>query len=231
MIELESIKKFYQIGKHSNLVLKNLNLKIKKGDFVSIVGPSGSGKSTLLHIMSGMDKPSSGKVIINNQNLHNLKDSKIAKIRNQKMGFVYQDFHLLEHLTVRENVEIPLLINKSKLSEQDQQKITETLDSLGILAQENQKPNQVSGGQKQRAAIARAIIMAPDIIFADEPTGNLDSQTGSEIIELLKKIQKNHNITMIVITHDQNIAKNADHIVEIKDGEIPNSAHPKNYLQ
>ena len=221
-IEIKSLHKSYKLGKHAVPVLKDINLKIKKGQFISIIGPSGSGKSTLLQLIGGLDQANQGSIRIDGQLLSKLNDREISEFRNQKIGFVFQDFNLLENLTVRENIALPLLIQsgQNSLTPQEQQSVTEMLKDLDLTNRANHRPTEISGGQKQRTAIGRALITNPEIILADEPTGNLDTQTGGQIINLLKSINQKKAITLIVITHDQNIASLADHIIQIQDGQI-----------
>jgi putative ABC transport system ATP-binding protein len=221
-IEIKSLHKSYRLGKHSIPVLRDINLKIKKGQFVSIIGPSGSGKSTLLHLIGGLDHSTHGSIHIDGQSLSKLNDQEISRFRNQKIGFVFQDFNLLENLTVEENIALPLLIQSgsNSLSKLEQESVTQMLKDLDLLHRAKHRPAEISGGQKQRTAIGRALITNPEIIMADEPTGNLDSQTGKQIIKLLKDNHQQRKITLIIITHDHNIASLADHIIQIQDGII-----------
>ncbi len=232
-LELVKVRKSFPVGKQSNQVIHDISLEINRGDFVSIVGPSGSGKSTLLHLMSGMDQPTQGNILIKNQNISKLSDKKLSLFRNQHFGFVFQEFHLLGNLTIAENISLPLLIaeRKNVLTESEQKRLLDLMAELQIEHRGHHYPSQISGGQKQRAAIGRALINQPEIIFADEPTGNLDSQTGQDIIKVLRDIHQKRHMTLIIVTHDQYIARKADRIIEIKDGKIVKRPHTKLYTQ
>jgi putative ABC transport system ATP-binding protein len=219
IIETKDIKKVYNQGKRNELVvLKDVDLKIKKGEMVAIYGPSGSGKSTLLHIIGCLDRPTSGKVYIEGKDVSGLSDDELAVIRGQKIGFVFQQFNLISSLTALENVEIPMRIcniNKKK----SEKKAKELLTSVGLGERLNHLPGQLSGGEMQRVSLARALANGPDILLADEPTGNLDSKTGEEIINLMKDLNKK-GYTFVIITHDPLIAKYADRKLNIMDGKI-----------
>jgi putative ABC transport system ATP-binding protein len=222
LIKLDKVSKTYKVGTEEIEALRFIDLEIEKGEFVVIVGPSGSGKSTLLHLIGGLDKPTSGEILVEGITLNKMKDRPLSKYRNGKIGFIFQDFHLQNYLNLVENVEIPLMFSHSKIRKEStmQKKAKNILDSIGLKERLNHHPNQISGGQKQRVAIARALINDPKIILADEPTGNLDSITGNKIIKLLKRIHKEKGVTVVVVTHDREIAKHADRIIEIKDGQI-----------
>jgi len=222
MIELKNIQKIYTTGDEQVAALKNINLTIKDGEFVAIIGPSGSGKSTLLHLIGGLDKPTEGEINVNGKNIQKLKDKELSNYRNKEIGFVFQDFHLQSHLTLLENVEIPLMFSTTQKRNDAsmKKKAEELLKLVDVSERMKHRPSEISGGQKQRTAIARAIINDPHILLADEPTGNLDSATGKAIIDLLKKLHKKENMTLIIVTHDNEIAKFADRIIEIKDGLI-----------
>ncbi len=222
MIELKNVKKIYRTYDEEVLALKGINLSIADGEFVAIVGPSGSGKSTLLHLIGGLDKPTEGEVIVEGKNLAALKDRDLSRYRNKEIGFVFQDFNLQSHLTLLENVEVPLMFagGKKRKEATMQKKAKQLLEAVEVGERMNHRPSEISGGQKQRAAIARAIINKPHILLADEPTGNLDSVTGKSIIDLLKQLHKNENMTLIVVTHDREISKYAERVVEIKDGRL-----------
>ncbi len=222
LISLNNVGKIYKVEGEQIRALDSIDLEIEKGEFVAIVGPSGSGKSTLLHLIAGLDKPTTGEIHVDGAILNRMRDRKLSRYRNSKIGFVFQDFHLQNYLTIAENVEIPMMFAKSKIRREAtlQKKAIELLESVGLKERLKHHPNQISGGQKQRVAIARALINKPKIILADEPTGNLDSFTGGKIIELLKKIHRRGNVTMLVVTHDREIARHADRIIEIKDGAI-----------
>nr|WP_304284711.1 ABC transporter ATP-binding protein [Clostridium paraputrificum] len=217
VIKTDSLSKVY--GKDGNKViaLDNVNIEIEKGEFVAIVGASGSGKSTLLHQVGGVDRPTSGKVIIDNKDIYKLKEEKLAIFRRRKIGFVFQSFNLIPVLSVEENIKMPALLDHQKV---DKEYFKDLVKTLGISDRLNHLPSELSGGQQQRVAIARALINKPAIILADEPTGNLDSETSKEIMEMLKLSVRKYNQTAIVITHDLSIAENADRVIKIKDGKV-----------
>lgn len=219
VIEIIDITKVYNPGQRTELkVLKEINMEIKKGDFITIFGPSGSGKSTLLNMIGCLDRPTSGKVLIDGKNTSRLSDDELAKIRGKKIGFVFQQFNLVSSLTALENVEIPLRINgKNKI--ESRIKAKEVLESVGLEERLDHLPNQLSGGEMQRVAIARALANEPEIVLADEPTGNLDSKTGEEVIEIMSNLNKK-GYTFVVVTHDIMIAKAAKKKIKIKDGKI-----------
>ena len=198
-------------------VLKNIDLNIEQGEFVAIVGPSGSGKSTLLHLLGGVDKPSSGEVIIKGESICKLKEKELAILRRRKLGFVFQFFNLIPVLTAEENIEMPVLLDNGKI---DKNYMNELLKLLGLEERRNHYPSELSGGQQQRVSIGRALANKPSIILADEPTGNLDSKNSKEVLELLKYCAKKYNQTLILITHDINIAKSSDRVITIEDGKI-----------
>jgi len=222
LISLENIGKIYTVGNESIEALKDINIRIAKGEFVVIVGPSGSGKSTLLHLIGGLDKPTSGIIKIDGKILNNLGDKKLSQYRNRDVGLVFQDFHLHPHLNIVENVEMPLIFAGARKRKEAtlEKKAKELLTSVGLKERLTHRPSEISGGQKQRVAIARALINKPKIILADEPTGNLDSQTGKKIITLLKRLHGEKETTMIIVTHDREIARYAERIMEIKDGRL-----------
>ena len=222
MIKIQNVTKTYQTGTDSVTALKNISLQIDSGELIIIVGPSGSGKSTLLHLIGGLDIPTEGEILVNNQKINGLKDKPLSKYRNREIGFVFQDFHLAPHLNLAENIKLPLLFNKGKkLSPRTiNKKTAEIIEEFNLTDRRLHLPSQISGGQKQRAAIARALINKPKILLADEPTGNLDSITGKQIIGLLKEIHRKNKMTMVIVTHDKEIAKSAERIIEIKDGVL-----------
>lgn len=197
--------------------LKNVNFTINQGEFVAIVGPSGSGKSTLLHLLGGVDKPTSGKVFIDGIDIYSLNEKKLSILRRRKVGFVFQFYNLIPVLTAEENILMPLLLDNKK---EDKEYINELMNILGINDRRNHLPSELSGGQQQRVSIGRALAYKPSIILADEPTGNLDSKNSKEIIELLRVSVKKYHQTLIVISHDMNIAMQADRILSIEDGMI-----------
>lgn len=219
MIELNSVTKTYRLGDETLYALNNINLKINDGDFVAIVGPSGSGKSTLANIIGGLDHPDDGQVLIEGKDLSKAKDNFLSDYRNKTVGFIFQTFNLQAGFTALENVMLPLLF--SKVSTKERSKVAaECLTMVGLADRMKHRPNQLSGGQRQRVSIARSLANSPRIIIADEPTGNLDSQRGEEVIQILKKLNKEKGITLIVITHDLNIAKQAGKLIQIQDGKI-----------
>ncbi len=199
--------------------LKNVSLDIEQGEMVAIIGPSGSGKSTMMHILGGLDRPDSGEVFVDEESLSKLSQRKLADYRNKKIGFIFQTFNLQPDLTSIENVELPLII-AGKNSKERKKLAKEALTKVGLGDRLKHKPNELSGGQRQRVSIARALVNSPKIIFADEPTGNLDSKTGANVLELLKKLNKDEGVTIIIVTHDNDIAEQCDRIVRMKDGEI-----------
>ncbi|MBU3196609.1 ABC transporter ATP-binding protein [Clostridium algidicarnis] len=217
LVKVVNICKSY--GKDQTRVdaLKNINLTINKGEFIAIVGPSGSGKSTLLHLLGGVDKPTSGKILLGGVDMYSLKEKELAILRRRKVGFIFQFYNLIPVLTAKENLEIPVLLDGKKV---DKRYTEELLDILDMKERRNHLPSQLSGGQQQRVSIGRALSNKPSIVLADEPTGNLDSKNSKEIIELLRYSAKKYNQTLVLITHDLNIAKMANRIITIEDGEI-----------
>ena len=221
MAILESINLGKIYGKKETEVhaLRDANLKINKGEFVAIVGPSGSGKSTFLHLIGGLERPSSGTIKVDGIDICCLSDKELARYRREKVGFVFQQYNLIPVLNVEENIELPIKLDNKKV---DKKYISELMDLLGLGDRKNHLPNQLSGGQQQRVAIARALSAKPSIILADEPTGNLDTKTTEEVMELLKTSIKKYNQTLVMITHNENIAKKADRIISIIDGKLLN---------
>ena len=217
LIEVKNLSKVYGSGEAEVTALKNINLNIEQGEFVAIVGPSGSGKSTLLHLLGGVDKPTSGEVIIKGESIYKLKEKELAILRRRQLGFVFQFFNLIPVLTAEENIEMPVLLDNGKI---DKNYMNELLKLLGLEERRNHHPSELSGGQQQRVSIGRALANKPSIILADEPTGNLDSKNSKEVLELLKYCAKKYNQTLILITHDINIAKSADRVITIEDGQI-----------
>lgn len=219
MIKLAKVNKIFQLDENLTFqALKDINLEIRRGEFVAIMGPSGSGKSTLMNILGLLDHPTSGSYHLDGSDVAHLKDDHRADLRNKKIGFVFQSFNLLPRTKAHENVALPLIYSGVSQSERNK-RAKKSLDSVGLSDKYESKPSQLSGGQQQRVAIARALVTDPDIIFADEPTGNLDSKSGLEILEILRKLSIEGK-TIILITHDKNIAENAERIIRIKDGEI-----------
>ena len=216
-IQVNDISKIYGTNESQVIALNHVSMTIFESDFISIMGPSGSGKSTLLHIISGLDKPSSGNVIYISTDIHNGNDKKLSAFRRQRIGFIFQQFNLLPVLTARENIIMPLHKEKKKI---DEPYLQELSSFLGLENRLSHLPHELSGGQQQRVAIARALIAKPDIIFADEPTGNLDSKSGSEVMKMLCNIREKMNKTLVIITHDPRIAEMADRRFTIIDGEL-----------
>ncbi len=221
MIRLNNVNKVYRTDKIETLALKDINLHVAKGDFLSIMGPSGCGKSTLLNIMGLLDNPTQGTVAIQDQAASEFKDKQLAALRNRKIGFVFQSFHLINDLSVVDNVEIPLLYRRMSGSERRNRALA-ALEKVGLSARTRHFPSQLSGGQRQRVAIARAIVGKPEIILADEPTGNLDSNMGQEIIDILLNLNKDDQTTIVMVTHDDRIANQTSHIVRLFDGSQVN---------
>lgn len=217
LIEVKNLNKIYGSGEAEVKALKNINLNIEQGEFVAIVGQYGSGKSTLLHLIGGVDIPSSGEVIIDGKNIYKLKEKELSILRRRKLGFIFQFFNLIPVLTAQENIEMSVLLDNEKI---DKKYMNELLRILGLEERKNNYQSQLSGGQQQRVSIGRALANKPSIILADEPTGNLDSKNSKEVLELLKYCAKKYNQTLILITHDINIAKSADRVITIEDGEI-----------
>ncbi|MCC0631026.1 ABC transporter ATP-binding protein [Clostridioides sp. ZZV15-6388] len=217
ILRVENLTKSY--GKNETKVdaIKNVSLSIEKGEFIAITGPSGSGKSTLLHLLGGVDRPTSGKVYINDVDIYNLKTKDLAIFRRRNIGLIYQFYNLIPVLNLKENILLPAELDNRKI---DKEYLNDLMKTLGLSDRENHLPNQLSGGQQQRTSIGRALINRPSIVLADEPTGNLDSKNSKEILELLKVSVKKYNQTLIMITHDKNIALQADRIIGIEDGII-----------
>jgi putative ABC transport system ATP-binding protein len=219
VLEVQSLFKSYFSSTEEIIILKEINFKINTGEFVCIVGPSGSGKSTLLNILGTLDKPTSGKIFINGEDVFSLNDYKLAFLRNKKIGFVFQSYNLINRATILKNIEIPGII--SGLNKKERlDRAYEIMAMLGIKDKANFKPYNLSGGQQQRAAIARALMTNPSIILADEPTGNLDTKTGKEVFNLLKTLCINYKTSIIMVTHNQDLALQSDRIIYLKDGEI-----------
>jgi len=217
ILRVENLCKTYGQGVNAVHALDNVSFSVNKGDFVAIIGPSGSGKSTLLHILGGVDKPTSGTVYMNDQDVYAQNDTELAIFRRREVGLIYQFYNLIPVLNVRENITLPVLMDSRKVNEE---RLNELMTTLRLTGRENHLPNQLSGGQQQRVSIGRALINAPAVVLADEPTGNLDSQNSREIVELLRLSNQRYNQTLIIITHDENIALQADRIISLEDGRI-----------
>ncbi|MCI5839348.1 MAG: ABC transporter ATP-binding protein [Peptoniphilaceae bacterium] len=218
-IEVKNLKKYYKIGGSIIKALDGINLEIEKGEFISLLGTSGSGKSTLLNQLAGLERPTSGYVKYKNINLNSLKEEEITKFRNLNIGFVFQQYNLLPNFTAIENVSLPLVFKGVKKSERFKQ-AKEILEKVGLKDRMNNRPNELSGGQQQRVSIARAFVGKPSIIFADEPTGNLDTKTSFEVMELIKEIITENNQTMIMVTHDEEMTEFSDRVLFMRDGNI-----------
>lgn len=219
LLEMNNITKSFRMGDETLQVLKGINFSINKGEFLSLTGPSGSGKSTLMHLIGCLDTPTSGSYYIENKDVSNLSRDQLAKIRNTHIGFVFQKFHLLPDLTVIDNVALPQLY-ANQTEHTAQQKAKTVLDMVNLSNRLNYYPNQLSGGQQQRVAIARALINNPDIILADEPTGNLDTVTGTTIMNIFQELNTEHGVTIIIVTHDLELAKKMNRIIKLRDGLI-----------
>lgn len=217
ILKCENLTKIYGNEDNKTIALDDVSFSVKKGQFVSIIGASGSGKSTLLHLLGGVDKPTSGKVIINNIDIHQLIEDQLAEFRRKEIGIIYQFYNLLPIMNVKENIILPCQLDKRKV---DEKELNDLIHVLGLENRIAHLPNQLSGGQQQRVAIGRALINHPALILADEPTGNLDSKSSGEIIELLKLSNKKYNQTILLVTHDEKIAQEADRTIIIKDGKI-----------
>lgn len=217
ILKIGNLSKTYGKNEAKVEALKNINLSINKGEFVAIVGPSGSGKSTLLHLIGGVDKPSKGNVYINNVDIYNLKEKDLSIFRRRNVGLIYQFYNLIPVLSVKENILLPAELDNRKI---DKEYLDDLLNTLGLKERENHLPNELSGGQQQRTSIGRALVNRPAIVLADEPTGNLDSKNSKEVIELLKLSVKKYKQTLVMITHDSNIALQADRVITIEDGTI-----------
>ena len=217
ILRVENLCKIYGKGKNEVKALDNISFSVNKGEFIAIIGPSGSGKSTLLQILGGVDKPTSGKVFMNDQDIYVQNDEQLAIFRRRQVGLIYQFYNLIPILNVVENMTLPMKLDGRKVNKE---RVNELLELLGLADRKKHLPSQLSGGQQQRVSIGRALINAPVLVLADEPTGNLDSKSSQEIIGLLKHSNKKYGQTLIVITHDENIALQADRIIRIADGQI-----------
>jgi len=217
ILKVENLTKVYGKGSTEVRALDDVSFKVNKGEFVAIVGASGSGKSTLLHILGGVDRPTSGKVFINGEDIFSLNDEKLAIFRRRQVGLIYQFYNLIPILNAEENITLPLSLDNRKV---DKEELDNLIKLLGLERRKKHLPNELSGGQQQRVSIGRALITHPTIVLADEPTGNLDSKSSDEIVALLKKSNKDYNQTIIMITHNMEIAKEADRIIKIEDGKI-----------
>ncbi len=220
-ISVRDLKKTYAVGEVQVEALRGVSLEIQDGEFVAVIGPSGSGKSTLMHILGCLDRPTSGRYLLGEKDVSEISSDERASLRNRQIGFVFQSFNLLPRTPAVENVELPLLYNGGKLSRsQRRSRALEMLASLGLSDRALHHPNQLSGGQQQRVAIARALVNSPGLLLADEPTGNLDSQTSREIMELFRRLNQDRGLTLVIITHERNVAECASRIIELRDGRV-----------
>jgi len=217
VIEIENVKKVYQMGETEVAALRGVSLAIEQGEMVSIVGPSGSGKSTLMNILGCLDQPSQGTYRLDGVDVHNMDDDDLATIRNKKIGFVFQSFNLLPRTTALDNVELPLIYAGAP---NRRERARQALEQVGLGERLHHRPNELSGGQQQRVAIARALASEPAIILADEPTGNLDSTSGQEIMNIFKRLNREQGMTVILVTHDPDVAASADRTIHVKDGQV-----------
>ncbi len=218
MIQLKNIQRYFQVGDQTVRALDNITLTIENGEYISVMGPSGSGKSTLLNIIALLDHPTSGQYLLNNQDVTQLDDDALARVRRENIGFVFQFFHLIPRLSAAENIEMPMILAGINRQER-RQRVKKAVAAVGLSDRADHRPDQLSGGECQRVAIARATIMRPGILLADEPTGNLDSHSGIEIIELLERLNQG-GVTLIIITHDQSLGDRANRQIRIIDGKI-----------
>lgn len=217
ILRVENLSKIYGAGEGKVEALKDVSLSIDKGEFVAVVGASGSGKSTLLHLLGGLDRPTNGRVFIDNENIYDYKEEKLAIFRRRKVGFIFQFFNLLPVLDVEENIALPALLDNEEV---EKGLMEELLNLLGLTGRKGHLPSELSGGQQQRVSIGRALFNRPSIVLADEPTGNLDSVTSKEVIDLLKMAMRKYNQTLILITHDVQVAAMADRVITLKDGNV-----------
>ncbi len=221
IISLKHVYKEYQLGDGSVFTaLRDINLEIHEGEFSAIVGPSGSGKSTLMHMIGLLDKPSRGEIIINSRDVATIDDNQTSTLRNSYVGFVFQQFNLLNKLTVQENILLPATYSRRKLDFDPIERSEMLMEKFGIISKKDSYPNRISGGQQQRVAVARALIMKPQLILADEPTGNLDHKTGNEIIDLFEQLNKSEGITLVMVTHERELAERTRRQIRVLDGEI-----------
>ncbi|MGL4572504.1 MAG: ABC transporter ATP-binding protein [Clostridium sp.] len=219
IIEVKNLWKSFKVGNEEIDVLKDISLNIEKGEFVSIMGPSGCGKSTLLYLIGGLDAPTKGEVLLNGTNIHTLNDKKMSKLRRKELGFVFQFYNLVQNLSVEDNIMLPILLDGGNMKDYKND-LNEILDIIELSDKRKVTPRELSGGQQQRVAIARALINKPEIILADEPIGNLDSKTGTEIMKLFQRINKERGMSIVNVTHSKESAQYGTHIVNLKDGEI-----------
>ena len=220
MIEVQNLTKIYRLGIVEVPALRGVSFRIERGEVVAIMGQSGSGKSTLMNVLGCLDLPTSGQYFLDGEDISRMSDDQLAAIRNQKVGFVFQQFNLLPRMTVRRNAELPLTYNGGQPEKEIHQRAEAILNAVGLGDRVNHRPTELSGGQQQRVAIARALINRPDLILADEPTGNLDSQTGADIMRLLLRLNKESGLTLVIVTHDPALAAQAQRVIHLRDGMI-----------
>ncbi len=222
LIELKGVVKSYQMGETTTTVLHGIDMQIQSGDMVAIMGASGSGKSTIMNIVGLLDRPTEGRYFLNGDDVSDIDDNKRATVRNQTIGFIFQQFYLLSKLSATNNVALPLMYRGGMSKRQIGEQVQQILDKVGMADRTHHRPNELSGGQQQRVAIARALVGEPDLLLADEPTGALDSKTGKEVMELFIKLNQEERKTVVIVTHDPNIGAQCNRIIHIKDGEIVN---------
>jgi putative ABC transport system ATP-binding protein len=220
MIEIQNLMKIYRLGSVEVPALRGVSFSVERGEVVAIMGQSGSGKSTLMNVLGCLDLPTNGQYLLDGKNIAGLNEDELAAIRNQKIGFIFQQFNLLPRMTVQRNTEMPLMYNGGKPQKEIQQRAETILKAVGLGDRMNHRPTELSGGQQQRVAIARALINEPDLLLADEPTGNLDSHTGAEIMQMLLGLNKERGLTLIIVTHDSSIAAQAQRVIRLRDGLI-----------
>ena len=220
LIELKSVRKVYDLGEVQVEALRDATLNIERGEYVALIGPSGSGKSTLMNTLGCLDRPTEGSYLLDGEEVVTMTKHQRASLRNRYLGFVFQNFNLLARTTALENVELPLLYTKGVSTRERHQRAREALESVGLGDRLDHHPSQLSGGQQQRVAIARALVNRPSILMGDEPTGNLDSSTSREVIKLIRQLNRENNLTVIIVTHDQNVARNADRTIVLHDGAV-----------
>ena len=228
IIEVKDVTKIYKVGNEKIVALDKVNLTINRGEFCCLLGTSGSGKSTLLNVMAGIEKLTSGEIIIRNRKINKMSERELSIFRQKYLGFIFQSYNLISSLTAFENVELPLIF-KEVLPKKRKKLVKEIIKAVGLLGRAKHKPSQMSGGQQQRVGIARAFVSSPEIVFADEPTGNLDTKTTMEIMNLIKNIAKEYNQTIVMVTHDSRIAEFADKVINIHDGQIASVSEKGSY--